>query len=70
MWFSSLQSGLGLETPKIDDSLTAYNERFYCASCHRTGPLTIHGRCGTCNSLAVQSTRLLPVAIPGEVRRG
>ena len=56
-WFysTSFHSGLGLETPHIDDSQAVHAERFHCTNCHRTGPLTTALRCGTCNSDSVIS---------------
>jgi len=51
-WFhrSTLESGWGLQ---VDLSRAVPNERFTCLTCHRTGPLTVNGKCGSCNSDAV-----------------
>lgn len=59
-WFhkSTLESGLGLETPKIDPNQIAHNEEYTCLTCHHTGALTTKGRCAVCNSDAVLTTRM------------
>jgi hypothetical protein len=52
---SSLFRADGLLLNQVDFSQAAGVERFECQDCKRTGPLTIHGRCGTCGSDAVIS---------------
>lgn len=33
--------------------MIAHNEQFQCRTCHHIGPLTVHGRCESCNSDSV-----------------
>jgi hypothetical protein len=50
-WFA--KSTLESMSLHLDLSRAVPNERFTCLTCHRTGPLTVNGKCGACNSDAV-----------------
>lgn len=42
-----------------DRQQVAESECFSCRNCFKVGPLTIHGRCSTCDSEAVQPVVVL-----------